>query len=191
MKYSESGFDHLSDDQLIREVLEGRTEAFAEIIGRYQQDVARVVTALLYRRQETEELVQQVFINAFGNLKTFQPGRDFGGWIRAIARNAVREQLRTQMRYDKRLQTYYQMLVTRLNDESHSDEDQRRAAALRHCRDQLSGKAAQVIHWRYTTGRSVSEIATTLRTTANAISKLLARTRVTLRQCVERKLVQP
>ncbi len=190
MKYSESKFDHLSDDQLIQQVLQGRTEAFEEIIGRYQHDVARVVTALLYRRQETEEIVQQVFVNAFVNLKTFQQGRDFGGWIRTIARNAVREQLRKQTRYDRRLQVYYDMLATRLNDESSSDEAQRRAEALRHCRDRLSGRAAQVIHWRYNAGRGVSEIATDLRTTANAISKLLARTRLTLRQCVETRLMQ-
>jgi RNA polymerase sigma-70 factor (ECF subfamily) len=190
MEKSCSSFGGMSDDQLIRLVLEGQTQAFEEIVRRYQQDVKDVVSGLLYRRQETEEIVQQVFVNAFVNLSTFQEGRDFSGWICTIARNAVREQLRKQMRYDRRLQTYYDMLAARLDGEGRSTDDHLREASLRQCLEQLSDKAGQVVRWRYTEGRKISDIAATLRTTANAISKLLARARVTLRECLERKMAQ-
>jgi RNA polymerase sigma-70 factor (ECF subfamily) len=191
MTYSDSAYCEVSDAQLIHFVRQGRSEAFEEIVRRYQQNVAAVVSALLYRHQEAEDIVQQVFVNVFANLDTFREGHDFGRWVRAIARNAVREQLRKQTRYDRRLQTYYEMLAARLGNESSSDDDQLRSAFLRECLGQLRGKAAQVIHWRYTDGRGISEIATSLKTTANAISKLLARTRVALRQCVERKMAEP
>lgn len=190
MEYPSSSFGGMSDDQLVRLVRQGQTQAFEEIVRRYQQDVKNVVSGLLYRRQETEEIVQQVFVNAFVNLSTFQEGRDFGAWIRTIARNAVREQLRKQMRYDRRLQTYYDMLAARLDSQSSSADDQLRETALRQCMEQLTEKAAQVVRWRYTDGRRISDIAESLKTTANAISKLLARTRVTLRECVESRMGQ-
>ena len=190
MEYTGSAFCGLGDDQLIQLVQQGQSEAFEEIVRRYQKDVTNVVSALLYRRQETEETVQQVFVNVFVNLGTFQEGRDLGGWLRTIARNAVREQLRKQTRYDRRLQTYYDILAARLDSERNSTDDQQREESLRLCMERLSGKAARVVRWRYTESRGISEIATTLQTTANAISKLLARTRAALRQCVEKRMAQ-
>jgi RNA polymerase sigma-70 factor (ECF subfamily) len=190
MVYPPSSFSDMSDDQLVQRARRGQTQAFEEIFRRYQQDVKNVVSGLLYRRQETEEIVQQVFVNAFVNLSTFQEGRDFGVWIRTIARNAVREQLRKQVRYDRRLQDYYGMLAARLDSQRSPADDQLREIVLRQCMEQLTEKAAQVIRWRYTDGRRISDIAAMRKTTANAISKLLARTRVTLRECVESRMRQ-
>jgi RNA polymerase sigma-70 factor (ECF subfamily) len=190
MEYPGSSFGGMSDDQLVRLVRQGQTQAFEEIVRRYQQDVKNVVSRLLYRRRETEEIVQQVFVNAFVNLSTFQGGRDFGVWIRTIARNAVREQLRRQMRYDRRLQAYYDMSAARLDSQRRPADDQLREIALRQCMEQLTEKAVQVVRWRYTDGRRISDIAESLKTTANAISKLLARTRVALRECVESRMAQ-
>jgi len=172
--------------ELIAGVRDGRIELFEQIVRRYQQDVLSVVCAMLYDRSATEDLVQQVFVNVYRSLDTFEMDRDFGPWIRTIARNAVREQLRKSARYAKRLETYANMLETSLIDETSTEESQQRMqASLDRCLDKLPERARTIVQLRYSARRSFDDIAADWKTSAGALRNLLSRTRTKLRECIE------
>ena len=182
----------LSVDELISLILGGRTELYQQIVRRYQHDVLQIVSGLLYDRGPTEDLVQEVFVNAYFALSRFQPGSDFRPWIRTIARNAVREQLRKQSRYDRRLKTYGRMLEARLADDRRAALDERvQTEALQRCMGRLSQRQATAIRLRYTDGKSNREIAAIMGTSDGAIRNLLCGARAALRGCLEREVNQP
>ena len=181
----------LSLDELIALVRGGDVELYEEIVRRYQQQVSWIVSSLLDDHHAAEDLVQQVFVNAYVALPQFERGRDFGRWIRTIARNAVREELRRRSRYGHRLKVYYQTLAARLTDDDNaSSYEESLGEALRECLERLSPDAAELVRQRYREGKDFDDLAARLGTSANAIRNRLCRARAKLRQCIERKLAQ-
>ncbi len=179
----------LAVDELISAVQSGQTQAYAEIVRRYQQSVLRIVNAMLYDRRNTEDLVQQVFVNAYQHLNRYELGRDFGSWIRMIARNVVREELRRASRYDTRLKTYADVLIARWSDDERSDdheEDQK--ASLDECLKKLSERAAEVLRLKYYESQGCEQIAGTMSTSSGAVRNILSRARAQLRECVQNRL---
>ncbi|HUT13418.1 MAG TPA: sigma-70 family RNA polymerase sigma factor [Thermoguttaceae bacterium] len=182
----------LSVDELISRILRGHTEFYEEIIRRYQQDVLQVVSGLLYDRGPAEDLVQEVFVSAYFALARFQTQSDFRPWIRTIARNAVREELRKKARYDRRLRTYGEMFGTRLADDGGAAlHEETLAESLRRCVDRLPDRQATAIRLRYDQGETIEAIATTFGTSNGAIRNLLCHARASLRECTQREMNQP
>ena len=179
----------LAIDELISLILGGRTKLYEEVIRRYQQDVLRVVSTLLYDRGPAEDLVQEVFVNAYFALPRFRPGCDFRPWIRTIARNAVREQLRKQSRYDRRLKTYREILGARLvEDQAAERREQALIESLQKCVSRLPEREAAAVRLRYNEGKTFEEIAAILGSSSGAIRNLLCRARASLREGVEREV---
>ncbi len=176
-------------DALVGRVLAGDTEAFAEIVRRHQRDVWRVAAAMLGDRTATENVVQQTFVNAYERLDQYQRGRDFGQWLKAIARNIVREHLRRGTRESRRMEHYSEYLRALYADHDRAEErDRHFAAALRACRDGLARPAARAIELRYEEALSLDQVAAALGRTLAATRQLLFRAREALRACVERRL---
>lgn len=177
----------LTTDELISAVRAGQTGLFADVVCRYQQSVLRIVSAMLYDRSATEDMVQQVFVNAYQRLDRFELGRDFGNWIRMIARNVVREELRRASRYDARLKAYADVLAARWSDDDRADEHERElTASLEECLKKLADRAAEVVRLRYHEGWDCERIAGELETSTGAVRNVLCRARTQLRECINR-----
>ena len=177
-------------DLLIRRIRGGETECFAEVIRRYEQPVWRVVAAMLQDFDRSREMLQQVFVNAYLHLDQFQLGRDFEAWIKEIARNCVRQELRRTARQSAHLEAYRLHLEQEWSAPTATEAEARYLAALAACRGELPERSAQAINWRYEQGHSFEEIAKQLATTRDAAEKLLSRVRLLLRECIETRLAK-
>jgi len=177
-----------SIDQLVPLVLGGQTEFFEEIVRRYQAEVFHTVAALLYDRGPTADLVQQVFVSAYFALSSYRPGMDFGPWIRTIARNAVREELRRADRYERRLRAYRDVLEARLADDHQAEARQQATSeALQRCMARLPEREVAAIRMRYQEGKGFDEIGAVLGGSNAAMRNLLCRARSRLRECMARE----
>ncbi len=177
-----------SIDELVPLILGGQAELFEEIVRRWQGEVFRTVSALLYDRASTEELVQQAFVSVYFALSSFRPGMEFGPWVRTIARNAVREELRRQARYERRLKTYREVLEGRLGDDHRAEaQQQATAAALQQCLARLPEREAAAVRMRYQEGKGFDEIGAILGGSNAAMRNLLCRARSRLRECMGRE----
>jgi len=76
-----------SDRDLIQRARRGDTEAFGELVTRYQTSVFNVCYRILYERAEAEDMAQESFIRAHERLPTFDDQYPFGPWIRRVAAN--------------------------------------------------------------------------------------------------------
>lgn len=173
--------------QAIARVRAGDTDAYRHIITRYQREVWRVVAWGLHDASATEDLTQQAFINAYLNLDRYRDGEDFGAWLRTIARNLVRNELRRRAREDQRMRHYDVWLRQQLRDPIQAERDaQAMDEALRACRQQLAPTAARAVELRYDQGRTFADIARELDRTIAAARQMLQRVRAALRRCVTR-----
>ena len=173
----------------IDRVRAGDIEAFTVIVNAYQPDVWRTVAFAMRNFQATEELVQQAFVNAYLNLDRFEPGRDFGPWLRTIARNLVREELRRQARTKRRLEAYRRHWEVQMDGPQAADEHEAAlSSALSECRGKLSDLTRKAFKLRYEQAMDFQELGRHLgRTTAGA-RQLLQRARLLLRACIERRM---
>jgi RNA polymerase sigma-70 factor (ECF subfamily) len=179
-------------DRLVEDVLAGDTQAFAELVRLYQETVWRIAAALLRDRDATENLVQQVFVDAYFHLDQYAPGTDFGAWIRTVARNRLRKELRSAAREDRRLATYRERLAERLRAEAgRRDDSDAYVAALRGCRELLPARDAAMIRMRYEKGLSFEAIAAKQGQTPEAVQRMISRIRFRLRDCIQNKLTNP
>lgn len=177
-------------DRLVVEVLAGDTAAFAGLVRLYESDLWRIAAALLRDRGATENLVQQAFMDAYAHLDQYRPGTDFGAWLRTVARNRLRKELRTAAREDRRLAVYREQLAERLRAEAPDPDDDSDLylAALRGCREQLPEADAALIRLRYERGLSFDAIAAHRGQTPEAVQRMVSRVRFRLRACIEGKL---
>jgi RNA polymerase sigma-70 factor (ECF subfamily) len=177
-------------DRIVAVVLAGDTQAFEGLVRLYQETVWRIAAVLLRDRDATENLVQQVFVDAYFHLDQYAAGTDFGAWIRTVARNRLRKELRSATREDRRLSTYRARLVERMRAEAAGarDDSDAYAAALRGCRQLLPARDAALVKMRYEKGMSFEAIAAQQGQTAEAVQRMISRIRFRLRDCIQNKL---
>jgi RNA polymerase sigma-70 factor (ECF subfamily) len=174
---------------IVSEVLDGHTDRYARIVDLYQNSVWALASAMLYRPSDTEDVVQEVFVRAYGSLDRYDPGQDFGTWLNGIARNVVRQHLRGRARKARHLSAYREALERRL--ERPDDDEARRtdlAAALRLCREQLPEESRDLIQLRYEHGLDFDEIVRRVKRTRTALRQLLYRIRLALKECVQKRM---
>lgn len=177
--------------RIVARVLGGDADAYEEIIQLYETDVRRIVGALLEDRGTTADLVQEVFVSAYFVLRRYDPARDFGIWLRSIARNLVRKELRRRSRESRRLRFYRDHLARRFENDARADASQNRLAeAHRRCREELPEHSGEVIDLHYGRSLSMDQIAAALGRSKEAVKQLLYRVRLLLRDCIDRRMAQ-
>jgi RNA polymerase sigma-70 factor (ECF subfamily) len=131
-------------------------------------------------RDLADETVQETWLTAVRRIGDFEPQRgSFAGWLRGIAGNVVRNQLR-QRRLRRRVQP--------LNDAlpAHNTQPQRELAEqIAHALSALPERYEAVLQAKYVDQRSVAEIAGDWAETPKAIESLLTRARQAFREAYQ------
>ena len=89
--------EHAGDGDLglVRRVLEGDREAYELLVLKYQERIFRLIQRLLGRREEVEDLAQEVFLRAYRSLGSFKGESSFYTWLYKIALNTCRNYYRS------------------------------------------------------------------------------------------------
>lgn len=76
-----------TDRDLVIRTRGGKTEAYGELVRRYQGSVFNVCLRMLGERFEAEDQAQECFLRAYQRLGSYDLERPFGPWIRTVAAN--------------------------------------------------------------------------------------------------------
>ena len=82
------------DRELVRRAQAGNKEAFEELVRRHQHRVFAVAGGILRRREDVEDIAQQVFVKAFFSIKRFDQRAAFSTWLYKITVNECWDLLR-------------------------------------------------------------------------------------------------
>ena len=82
------------DRELVRRAQGEDKEAFEELIRRHQHRVFAVASGILRKREDVEDIAQQVFVKAYFSLKRFDQRAAFSTWLYKITVNECWDLLR-------------------------------------------------------------------------------------------------
>ena len=152
-----------------------------------QPAVAAFIKSAVRDIQHAEDILQEVASKSLINYEQYDRSRPFVPWAIGIARNEIlmhyRKAKGDRLVFDESqlnaIADGYAQVHKSLPD---------RSAALEQCLERLEDRPRNVLQMRYSKGLAVSEISNQLGATPNAISRVLYKVRLALKQCVEQKL---
>lgn len=84
------------DSELVLLTRQGETEAFAELVRRYQARANALAYRLLNNRDDAMEVVQDSFVKAFTKISSLQDSRRFRPWLWRIVGNLALNRRRSR-----------------------------------------------------------------------------------------------
>jgi RNA polymerase sigma-70 factor (ECF subfamily) len=88
----------MTDGELVRQTLAGRTEAFEELVRRWSGRVTALCHARVSRGSAAEDLAQESLLRAFRALATLAEPEKFGPWLCGIATRTCLDWLKAKER---------------------------------------------------------------------------------------------
>ena len=162
------------EQRLIARILDGHTEDFGYFLNRYGGEVFAIVSRLVPRQEDVEELVQDTFVRAYDKLDTFVGRSSFSTWICRIAYTTTVSWLR------KRRIKYISIDDQPLLADSNIDEtlnDESRINDLRQAIARLKPDEQTLLQLYYYDNRPLADIAYILDVDAGTIATRLHRIR--------------
>ena len=147
-----------SDEMLIRRIAEGDQLAIRTLFGRHRVPLYRWLLRLVGDEALAEDLLSDVFLDAWRQAASFQARSSVSTWLLAIARYKAlsARRRRTDAELDEKV-------ASRVADPADDPEvvlqKKARAELLRHSLARLSPQHGEVIDLVYFHGKSVKEVA--------------------------------
>lgn len=188
---------HDPDVRLMLEVRDDNAAAFEELMLRYQNRMVTILEHMVGKRDQAEDLAQEVFMRVYRSRKKYVPGSKFSTWLYTIANNVAANALRSRARrrevvlegsesgpmganpLDNLAVAASGQMPTRLLDKAEMREVVRQALEGLNDRQRLAVLLSKFEEMSY------ADIAVTMEMSPQAIKSLLSRARVNLKDALE------
>lgn len=188
--------DSRTDSALVRESVAGDREAFAELYRRYVRRIYNLVLRMLPAPGDAEDLTQEIFLQVYRNLASFEGRSGFYTWIYRVACNTCL-QYRKKARHRSQETDLAAAPRALLEDpsprRSPEQEVERRGLMTRVAEaiEQLPEQQRLVIVLGPIQGHGYHEIARILGEPQEVVKGRMHRARATLRRVLERGAQSP
>ena len=178
----------VTDLELIKEVLDGRKEYYAELVRRYQGKVIHLCTSLLPAHISPEDAAQEVFIKVYKSLLSFKGNASFSTWLYRIAANHCKDlQRKNNREHAESLDSLFESEGEKLNkffrDPSDVAQNLENSELINRILSCLPIQYREVLVLREAQGLSYSEIAEVLECSVDSVKARLQRAREDLLKC--------
>ena len=175
----------VADEILVERIRAGDQGAFSEIYERYFARIYHFVARRLRNRADTEETVQEVFVNVFASIDSFRGEAPFGAWVFGLTRRTVAGRFKKRMPNlvplgDDEVESGFHG-IAREPDPLEAYEYSERLARLEGAVSaDLSEEQRQLFELHHIEHRSIQEIAHLLSKSEDAVKSHLYRARKVL-----------
>jgi RNA polymerase sigma-70 factor (ECF subfamily) len=176
------------DHRLIADCLQGRTEAFGELVRRHQDRLFNTVYRLLDNADDAQDVVQEAFLNAYQSLDSFKGDSLFFTWLYRIAVNTAISLKRKQrvvisMSAGQEEGAAIEPLdPSELSQPGHALEQEEQERRIQHALNRLSSEHRTVLVMKDMEGQKYEEMAEVLQVPIGTIRSRLHRARLELRE---------
>jgi RNA polymerase sigma-70 factor (ECF subfamily) len=175
----------IPDDELVRRVLGGESDAFAELVRRTRRDGYRLARRILRTHEAADDALQEAYVKAYRALDRFEAGRTFAPWfLTIVARTALsalrRESRRAAESLDDPAPEGNLPLAERIADPAHDAAGMEHRMLAERAFASLSEEHRAVLALRVGSDLSYAEIAEALEVPVGTVMSRLARARETL-----------
>jgi RNA polymerase sigma-70 factor (ECF subfamily) len=170
-----------SDEELVKLTLENQ-EYFLFIMKRYEDKLLRYILRISnIKKEDAEDLLQEVFIKVYQNLNDFDQKLKFSSWIYRITHNIVIDNFR-KIKARPEIVKLDQEINDKVLENIKSDFDISREIDIRYLRDvmekvfkKIDEKYKEVLVLRFFEDKSYEEISDILKKPIGTISTLINR----------------
>jgi RNA polymerase sigma-70 factor (ECF subfamily) len=174
-----------TDEHIAARVQKGESELFGELIERYQGKLMRYARKFLFHEEDAADTVQDIFIKAYENIRSFDTSRRFSPWIYRIAHNEFvnalkkKQASRTVFAFD--IDTLFPHLAASDTADSATLERDLRESLEKHL-ETLDPKYREPLVLYYLESMDYKEISDILRIPVSTVGVRLARARAMLQK---------
>lgn len=176
-----------TDELIIAEVIRGDIDSYGQIMSRYEQKLLRYVIYLARDQINADDVVQDTFIKAYQNLKSFNNKFKFSSWIYRIAHNETMNAIKKENR------NAHDLDFENIEEFSHESDVIKNIdkvilkREINFCLNSLSDKYREVLMLQYFENMKYVEIADILRIPVATVGVRCSRAKNQLKKiCQER-----
>jgi RNA polymerase sigma-70 factor (ECF subfamily) len=85
---------HVGLEAEVARLRRGDLDALTELVARYQHRLYRYLLRMVHQPAEAEDLFQQTWLRVAGQIRRYDPRRNFDAWLFTLARNLAIDHLR-------------------------------------------------------------------------------------------------
>lgn len=185
--------DKLADNELIVVIHTQNPEAYKELFSRYQKKLFTYIYHLVSNKEETEDILQNVFSKTYKNIHHFDTSRKFSSWIYRIAHN---ESVNFLKRKSKRYTISWDDVTTSKDKLESASNEERPEEKMEHqeitqeidwALEKIPEKYQQVLKLRYFEERSYEDMSKILKKPVNTVGTLINRAKRKLSEVVDKE----
>jgi RNA polymerase sigma-70 factor (ECF subfamily) len=175
----------IPDDELIERVEGGDETAFQVLYERYFPRVYRFVDRRMRVRADTEETVQEVFINVFSSIGSYRGDAPFAAWVLGVTRRTIASRFKKKrhatvpLGEDEEPATLNLMMPTLRREPTPLEhyECEERIGRLERAVARLTEEQRTLFELHHLRHQPIHELARTLRKSEDAVKSNLYRAR--------------
>ncbi len=172
---------------LIRAARRGNLDAFSELVRRYHAPVRAFLSVRLRGGDDADDLAQETFVTAWHHMRSFDPSRPLGPWLRALAFNHLRNYRRKHRAEPLGAAAELERLADERLDARQTQPDAVRMEALKRCLEQMDGTLREMVRFRYVDEMPLAELGRMLKLNHSTLTMRLHRLRDRLKACMENR----
>lgn len=165
--------------ELLVAIKNGDEAAFNELYDLYKEPAIRFCNSIIKDIEESENLIQEVFIKIWDKRLGINPELNFNSYLFTIIRNRVYDYLKEVKRNDFVKERYWHNIVA--SQETEEDLKEERIASIKLAVNDLTDKRRKILQLNYEEGKSYEEIANILNISKNTVKNQLVKTKQIIR----------
>ncbi len=166
----------MDEKNAIKEVKDGKKEAYRFIVEKYTEKAFYYALAILGNEQDAFDASQEAFIKAYRNIKRFDSEKPFYPWFFKILKNTCF----SYMKKKKREMAFFEYIEIR-----NRKKEDRMLLRLREAWEMLEDKSKEILWLKYFQGFSYKEIAEILSIPMGTVMSRLYYTRKKLEELMK------
>lgn len=172
---------NLNDSELIECLKCKNPEVYKELVRRYSKRLSVYLYRLVGSKEESEDLLQNVFMKVYKHCADFNTSRKFSSWIYRIAHNEAVNYLKRKSK--KHFVSWEDISTTKDKLETKSDAksplenwiSKEKKKDVEEALEKIPEKYREVLELRYFQDKSYEEISKVLKKPVNTVGTLLNR----------------
>jgi RNA polymerase sigma-70 factor (ECF subfamily) len=172
-----------TDEEIVKIVQNGDSESFGILIERYEEKLKRYARKFSSNTEDIKDVIQEIFIKTYSNIKSFDLEKRFSPWVYRIAHNELINVLRKR---DKLPMPFFDPdtifphpISNEKTDRSTKDDETKRV--LDKCLEKISPKYREVLILYYIEEMDYKEISDIIHIPVSTVGVRLKRGKEILR----------
>lgn len=180
----------LDDNDIIADILDGDFDAYGVLMSRYERKLLSYVYYLMNSDTFASDVVQDAFIKAYQNLRTYDPKYKFSSWIFRICHNEAINAIKREKHLNHNVDAYDMESESTDNNVSKILDKTKLAHDLRACINHLNSKYKDVLILQYYKDMKYEEISEILQIPVSTVGVRSKRAKEALKSICQKEGVE-